>query len=157
MRATAAPIPGLHLQPAPNGKNGATPAKAERRQHRLADGRRSRGYVAIEVEAIDAEVSLPALALFMKIRRLIDDREGDGFIKASALKALGVELEIEQTMPALLAELHAAAMLKTADGRTEDVNFLAWCESHARRETTRESWRVRAEASRRDKPRGHKA
>ena len=128
--------------------NGST-----RRQHRFADGQRSRGYIALEVETVRASVSCEALGFMARIRDLIDQREGDGLIKASAVRALGVELEIETRVPGLLQELAAAELLRKVGDGYQDVRFLVWSASRAERESSREQWRDRAEASRRDTPR----
>jgi hypothetical protein len=127
--------------------------KSERRQHRLPDGQQSRGFLAIELETVRAQLSLAALGLMVRIRDRMDDRETDGFIKSSALRALAIELEVEADFPRLLDELINTGLLERIDGGFQDVRFLVWCHSAKERETDREKWRGRL----RDWRKGNKA
>lgn len=122
---------------------------SDRRQPRLHDGRRSRGYVPLEVEALDAEVSLAALGFLACIRQDCNFRETDGFIFTRSLTAMAAFHGLrERDVSSLLNELAEAGLIEVEETGVRDLNFLAWCKSRAQRIQDRENWRDRASRSR---------
>src|SRR6266576_248288 len=96
----------------------------ERRQHRLANGDRSRGYVALAIEECDHGLSLPALGLLALLKRDADERETDGVVGHRALRAIAAFHEVTpRQLDQLLAELAGAGFVSRSDAEVTDRNF----------------------------------
>lgn len=121
-----------------------------RKRHELRDGHDSRGYVPMEVEALDAAVSAEALGLLLRIRRESTQREQDGELDALAVQAVGVYSQLPKgRLAKSLAELvHAGLLEMLPGGGVRDLNYPAWNRTRAIREERREHWRERKAKSR---------
>ena len=123
-----------------------------RKQRKLADGRISRGYVSMEIEALEAPVSAEAVGLLARIRQDSQQRERDGEIDELALQAVAVYCRIPKArLPKVLAELVDARLLGLRPGGgAVDLNFPTWGKTREEREEERERWRGRKQKSRQD-------
>lgn len=119
-----------------------------RRQPILANGERSRGYVAIAHEECDEHaLSVAAKGLLILIRRYVSRMETDGLITDAALRGIFTEFRIRKGSE-LVKQLASIGTLSRRDLGWIDAQALTWDRSHAERESDRESARQRKAKSR---------
>jgi hypothetical protein len=108
----------------------------------LHDGRKSRGFFAVEVELPEAPISNEALGVLIRIRGLADRDETDGLVSDRSLRALAAFHGWNaRRLGTILGELEAAGLLiRTTEG-VLDRNFGAYCQTREQREAQRETWR----------------
>jgi 5-methylcytosine-specific restriction endonuclease McrA len=115
--------------------------EAQPRRQQLTDGRRSRGYIPIEVELADARISNEALGLLVRIRRDSTNRETDGFTKPHELAALSAWVGLGQTrLRRLLQELEGAGLIETGPLGLKDHDYGCWSRTREEREERRRRW-----------------
>jgi len=99
---------------------------------KLGDGRRSVGFVPVELEAADSRASNEALGLAVRFRAESDRRQTDGMLDDREVAAVAAMHGITRPrLAALLLELVAAGLVERIEGRVRDLNFLCWCNSRA--------------------------
>ena len=115
--------------------------------HVLASGDVSRGFMAVEVELVDLELSCAALGLAMRIRREAVLRETDGNVPAELVSycARGLAPEV---VDELLIELVRGGVLLVAPGAMVDRNFGVFNATRKERADKREANRLSQQASR---------
>jgi len=105
----------------------------------LANGRRSVGFVAVELEAADSRASNEALGLAVRFRVESDRRQTDGILDDREVAAVAAMHGITRPrLAALLLELVAAGLVERIEGGVRDLNFLCWCNSRAELQAKRD-------------------
>ncbi len=110
----------------------------------------SRGYIAVEHELLEANISKAALVLMLQLRKGSALRETDGAIDPRSLAAAAAYAGLSAgSAKKAVAELLAHEILTAAaDGTYQDVQFLVWNTSRERREQTRADARRRKQRQR---------
>jgi hypothetical protein len=113
---------------------------------------RRAGYTPSTWRMLDADISGDAALLLLRLRRLADRDETDGFIELRDLAALAAFHQLnKRRVSSCLAELLVAGLLEKQGEFYIDVEFSIVCRSHSQREDERKRWRLNKE-SQRSKP-----
>jgi hypothetical protein len=114
-------------------------------RHQLADGRISRGFIAMEVEAAQGALSATALGLLAILRTDSSLREEDGYIDHVHLLSAAVIGRVPAAaVPKLLDELALAPFIEVLpDGGLLDLNHRCWGRTRDQREHKRLQERTR--------------
>ncbi len=111
---------------------------------------RSRGYVPLDLESVDSELSNEALGLLARIRAASDQLEQDGVLDDRDVRVLRAKHNLRRpTLDRLIAELVSGGVLAETEGIVTDLRFGAWCRTHEQREKKRAEWRTRQDQKRR--------
>lgn len=114
---------------------------------------RRAGYTPSTWRMLDAELSGDAALLLLRLRRLADRDETDGFLESRDIDSLAAFHRLnKRRVSSCLVELLDAGLLEKRGEFYLDVEFSIVCKPHSFREEERKRWRLNKE-SQRSRPR----
>jgi hypothetical protein len=113
---------------------------------------RKTGYTPSTWKMLDADLSGDAALLLLRLRRLSDEAESDGYLAPRDIAALTAFHRLPKArVTRCLAELVQLGLLDKAGETYRDVEFLSVCRSADERRERREQWKLSTKTYR-DKP-----
>ena len=109
----------------------------------------SRGFIALELEVLEADVSMAAAWLLLQLRKESATRETDGAVDERMLAAAAAYAALSPAATRrAVAELLAKGLLVGTGAGYEDTGYLLWNTPHERREQKRADTRRRVQKHR---------